>query len=83
MSSLSCLNFFYRSTSETLGFEWGMRDRTWHQGMSDFPYGGTTETLGLGWGMRDRTWHQGMLFRFILPLRKHHRDFRVGVAHIV
>ena len=54
MSYLSCLNFFYRSTSETLGFEWGMRDRTWHQ---------------------------GMLFRFIIPLRRHHRDFRVGVGH--
>ena len=42
----------------------------------------TYETLGLGWGMNFMmTWHQGSLFRFILPLRKPHQDFRVGVEH--
>ena len=81
------LNFPYGSTSETLGLEWGMRDRTWHQGMLfrfiTSPAEAPPKTLGLRWGMRDRTWHQGMLFKFILPLRKHHRDFRIGVGHIV
>ena len=28
--------------------------------------------------MSTRTWHRGMLFRFILRLRWHHQDFRVG-----
>ena len=33
---------------------------------------------GLGRGMEIRFWHRGMLFRFILYLRRHHHDFRVG-----
>ena len=32
----------------------------------------------MGRAMRIRIWHRGMSFRFILPLLKHHQDFRVG-----
>ena len=31
--------------------------------------------------MRIRSWHRGMSFRFILYLRRHHQEFRIGGGH--
>ena len=49
---------------------------------SYFPYGGTTtESLGFGWGVRVRTSPQRLLLTFTLPVRRHHKEFRVGEGH--